>query len=77
LKKYTSKELLKCDGQGGRPAYVAVNGTVYDVSQSDLWKHGLHFQKHIAGRDLTAAIQRAPHSVALLKRLPVVGELDD
>lgn len=31
-KEFTIKELTKYDGSSGRPAYVAVNGIVYDVS---------------------------------------------
>jgi predicted heme/steroid binding protein/uncharacterized membrane protein len=55
---------------------VAVNGKVYDVSASKLWKNGAHMGQHYAGGDLTAALGRAPHSVEMLERYQVVGELE-
>jgi len=38
----TKTELAKHDGRDGRPAYVAVNGTIYDGSASPLWQGGDH-----------------------------------
>ena len=38
MKKFSKAELAKFDGQNGQPAYVAVDGTVYDVSGKDAWK---------------------------------------
>lgn len=71
----TREELQQNDGQDGRSAYVAVNGTVYDVSKSPLWKDGLHAPDHRAGRDLTEDLQGAPHVRAVVERFPVVGQL--
>ena len=72
LKVFTKAELQKYDGQNGRPAYVAVNGKVYDVTNSPAWKGGKH-KGNFAGTDLTAAIKNAPHGEAVLKNLTVVG----
>jgi predicted heme/steroid binding protein len=75
LKKITLKELAKCDGKDGRPAYVAYKGKVYDLSGSDLWSDGDHQGMHEAGKNLTKDIEDAPHDPDELTRFPVVGEL--
>lgn len=71
----TVTELSACDGQDGRPAYVAYNGLIYDATASPLWKQGQHMARHNAGMDLSEALKQAPHDEALLQRLPVVGKL--
>ena len=71
----TREELQQNDGRNGRPAYIAVNRTVYDVSDSPLWKDGLHAPDHQAGRDLTEELLEAPHVRAVVERFPVVGQL--
>lgn len=72
----TLSELAEYDGKDGRPAYVTVDGVIYDVSNSRLWANGEHngFQ---AGRDLTQEIQGSPHGPSTLSRMPKVGELID
>ncbi len=57
------------------PVLIAYRGRVYDVTNCFLWRHGRHFE-HSAGRDLTAALRRAPHTEQLLERAPCVGILD-
>jgi len=76
VRKFTKDELEKFDGSDG-PAYVAYNGRVYDVSQSYHWKKGMHHVIHHAGRELTEALDKAPHSADMLERFPIVGELLD
>ena len=49
----TLAELAEHDGRDGRRAYVAVNGTVYDLTDSPRWENGLHPPDHQAGQDLT------------------------
>jgi len=72
---FTLQELQSFDGKKGRPAYVALQGKVYDVSASFLWKGGQHFVGHAAGSDLTEALGHAPHGKELLERFLVVGNL--
>ena len=73
MKEFTAKELALHNGKDGKPAYVAYDGKVYDVSASFLWKDGNHQAFHKAGMDLTLALEEAPHSAEVLKRFPVVG----
>lgn len=69
----TLEELAAFDGKDGRPAYVAVDGVIYDMTNSPFWKNGAH-NGFTAGRDLTTEIKtRSPHGVKNLERVPVVG----
>lgn len=63
------------DGREGRPARVAANGKVYDVSGSKLWKDGVHMSLHRAGQDLTDHLPMAPHGPEMLDRVSLVGQL--
>ncbi len=73
--RLTPDELQHFDGKEGRPAYVAAQGKIYDLSDSRLWRGGAHVRKHLAGADLTDAIKKAPHGIEKLEGFPVVGEL--
>jgi predicted heme/steroid binding protein/uncharacterized membrane protein len=75
MQEFDIAELEKFDGNNGRPVYVAYKGKVYDVSNSKLWKNGLHMKRHHAGNDLTVDIQGAPHEPDVLERYPQVGIL--
>jgi predicted heme/steroid binding protein len=61
MKEFTLEELAEFDGRDGRPAYVAFEGVVYDVSESAMWDDGDHEGMHQAGADLTAEHADAPH----------------
>lgn len=77
MRIFTVKDLAKYNGKNGKPAYVAYNGRVYDVTNSFLWKDGRHQVLHSAGTDLTSAIEQAPHSGDALAKFPVVGILQE
>ena len=71
----TLAELAKYNGKDGQPAYVAVDGVIYDVSAYPKWKNGEH-NGYSAGNDLTEIIKtKSPHGVAKLNGVPVVGKL--
>jgi predicted heme/steroid binding protein len=74
-KEFTVEELAEYDGKNGAKAYVAIDGIVYDVSLIPAWKGGKHKMGTTAGKDLTAAIAKAPHGKAVLTKLPKVGTL--
>ena len=71
---FTKTELKKYNGQDRNPAYVAVDGIVYDVTNAKDWNNGKH-QGYEAGQDLTDVISKAPHGISVLKNLPIVGKL--
>lgn len=71
----TLEELAQYDGKEGRKAYVAVDGIIYDMTDSIPWRLGMHngFQ---AGQDLTEAIKNvSPHGVSKLSNVPRVGKI--
>ena len=71
----TLEQLKKYDGQNGNPAYVAVDGTIYDVTNAKNWSNGKHKNGITAGKDLSKEIGGAPHGKSVLANLPVVGKL--
>ena len=64
------------NGKEGQPAYVAVDGVVYDVTNVEAWKDGEHKLGLTAGNELTEEItKQSPHGLKVLEGLPIVGEL--
>lgn len=71
----TLEELAKFNGKDGARAYVAVDGIIYDVTDSSMWKNGDH-NGFEAGSDLTDAIKnKSPHGTGKLDGVPEVGKL--
>lgn len=73
MQEFDRESLAQYNGRDGRPAYVACQGKVYDVSASRMWKAGEHMKRHAAGRDLTQDILAAPHGAEKLMDMPQVG----
>ncbi|WP_277407732.1 cytochrome b5 domain-containing protein [Lacrimispora xylanisolvens] len=73
LTYFTLEQLAQYDGKNGAPAYVAVNGVVYNVSNNRLWAGGNHFWGLSAGRDLSAEFASCHPGAMVLSVLPVVG----
>ncbi|MBN2083310.1 hypothetical protein JW859_14020 [bacterium] len=76
-RRFTPAELAEYDGKDGRSAYVAYKGKVYDVTQSKLWRNGLHVRAHHAGEDLTDNMLAAPHDDDVMERFKAVGIVID
>lgn len=78
-KVFTARELAGFDGKSGNPAYVAVDGVVYDVTGSDEWPGGKHSPCSLdaaAGKDLSEIIKQAPPRMrTYIEAKPVVGKL--
>jgi predicted heme/steroid binding protein len=78
-KTFALAELAQFDGKDGRPAYVAVDGVVYDVSGSAQWPQGDHTPCNLdamAGKDLSEVLKQSPARMrALIEAQPVVGKL--
>lgn len=72
---FTLEELAEFNGKDGKPAYVAVGGVVYDVTNADEWTNGEHKDGVMAGIDATEVITKSPHGADVLAGLPVVGVL--
>jgi predicted heme/steroid binding protein/CheY-like chemotaxis protein/uncharacterized membrane protein len=74
-KRFTIHKLKEFDGKEGRQAYISFKGKVYDISNSVLWKNGIHQGTHFAGNDLSGSIVNAPHSEEVLLKFHVAGVL--
>ncbi len=69
----TLDQLAQYDGRDGGPAYVAVNGIIYDVTPIPQWTQGVHFGIS-AGQDVTKRVELC-HGGKILRRLRVVGRI--
>lgn len=70
----TIKELAAYNGKNGKPAYVAVDGVIYDVTGVEAWKDGEH-KGGKAGTDISALIKNAPHKISVLGKRTTVGSI--
>ena len=73
MKELDLKDIEKFDGTNGNPVYIVHQGKVFDVSESKLWKTGMHMKRHRSGKDLTTDFQAAPHGTEVQERFPRVG----
>jgi len=74
-KTFTLEELTRYNGRDGQPAYIAVNGIVYDVTNSAAWAAATHFGL-TAGKDLSQQFAGCHEGQQqILNSLPVVGRL--
>ncbi|HWQ78508.1 MAG TPA: cytochrome b5 domain-containing protein [Anaerovoracaceae bacterium] len=75
LLEFTRAMLSQFDGQEGRPAYVAVNGMVYDVTDFPPWSGGIH-NGILAGADQTMYFNIC-HKPEQLGKMRIIGRLVD
>ncbi|MGD9345772.1 MAG: CopD family protein [Candidatus Aminicenantes bacterium] len=74
--KFTIDGLRHFDGAEARSCYIGFRNKVYDMTGSEFWKNGIHFQRHKAGEDLSDMLAQAPHGEEKILVMPLVGELD-
>lgn len=78
-KKVTMAELEKNNGQNGALCWLAIDGTVYDVTGNSQWQNGQHIPSNglaSCGRDLTDVIGQSPHGKNVLGQLETIGQLE-
>ncbi len=74
---FTMDEIARYDGKDGNPAYIVVDGVVYDVTDVGPWGSGSHFGFE-AGADVTEALEdAAPHGANMLNQAEVVGKIGE
>lgn len=71
---FTLEELSSYNGRNGNPAYVAVNGVVYDVTNIAAWGGATHFGL-TAGTDVTSRFASCHAGQPILSKLKVVGKM--
>jgi predicted heme/steroid binding protein len=71
---YSKSQLSLKNGQDSEQVWVAYRGVIYDLSDSRLWRKGMHYE-HWAGQDLTAELEDAPHSESVFERFTAIGRL--
>lgn len=73
LLELTLDELKAYDGTNGNPAYIAIDGKIYDVTDIPNWNGGNH-NGFKAGNDLTKEMKEiSPHGVSKLQLVEEVG----
>ena len=75
--RLTELELRQYNGERGRPAYIAYDGVIYDVSDAPNWRGGMHREMHYPGLNLTRSLRKAPHDASVFQRVRRVGVLID
>jgi predicted heme/steroid binding protein len=70
----TRAQLALRNGQDKPEVWVALNGIVYDVTASRLWRSGKHYE-HWAGQDLTDELKDAPHNANVFDKFRPIGKL--
>jgi predicted heme/steroid binding protein len=71
---YTKAQLALRNGQDKPEIWIAYLGTIYDVTDSKMWRNGKHYE-HWAGQDLTDELPDAPHNERVFEKLKVIGKL--
>ncbi len=71
---YTKSQLALRNGQDKDLIWVAYKGVIYDVTESRLWRRGMHYE-HWAGQDLSEELKDAPHNENVFDKFPIVGRL--
>ena len=74
LPEYTLSHLALRNGQDKPEIWVALDGLIYDVSRSRLWRDGKHYE-HWAGKVLTADFKDAPHNANVFDKFKIIGKL--
>lgn len=74
LPVYTQAQLALRNGQDKPEIWVALNGLIYDVTTSRLWRNGKHYE-HWAGQDLTPELADAPHTEKVFDKFKPIGLL--
>lgn len=62
------------NGQDKPQIWIALDGIIYDVTTSRLWRDGKHYE-HWAGQDLTHELKDAPHTEKVFDKFKPIGRL--
>lgn len=71
----TEAQLAYYDGTNGKPAWVSIFGTIYDVTTESGWRNGVHKGLHLAGTNATSFFEGSPHTMSIFNGVRIVGYL--
>lgn len=75
---FSTQQLEEANGKNGKPCYVALENTVYEIKQGNKWKDGEHTTSEgqaYCGMDATEVIRKSPHGKTIMSLLTKVGSL--
>lgn len=76
LPVYTRSQLALRNGQDKDDIWVAYKGIIYEVTNSRMWRNGMHYE-HWSGQDLTEELDDdAPHGVKVFEKFNAIGRLE-
>lgn len=73
MKKFTRETLSNYNGKNGRPAYIAVNGTVYDVTNNSQWTNG-EYHNIMAGQDVSFNLTNTPDVLVNINKVGLYNQ---
>lgn len=74
LPEFSKSQLALRNGKDKPEVWVALDGRIYDVTASRLWRDGKHYD-HWAGQDLSAELKAAPHTKNVFDKFTLIGLL--
>lgn len=75
-KEFDLEELEQYDGKNGKPAYVSIEGIVYDISNESIFEERKN-KESLAGKDLTELFSLSLKINTIINRAPIVGVIGD
>lgn len=73
---FDAESLAEFNGKDDQPAYVAVDGIVYDVTDVKAWQSP-HAGQFEPGKDYSKEILESPHGKKNLEGLTIVGRYEE
>ncbi|AQR95299.1 cytochrome b5 domain-containing protein [Clostridium saccharoperbutylacetonicum] len=75
-KEFDLEDLEQYDGKNGKPAYVSIEGIVYDISNESIFGE-IKNKESLAGKDLTELFSLSLKINTIINIAPVVGLIGD
>ncbi len=74
LPHYTKSQLALRNGTEMDEIWIAFEGKIYDMTNSNYWRNGKHYGI-FAGQDLTEELSTSPHGKRVFENMPPIALL--